>query len=194
MRPLIVLSFVSVLALAGACDRQSAPAPQGSETAQTAEPKESIGRVDISKAGSAAPAAGFLGPQDQPATLAQFRGKPLMVNLWATWCGPCVREMPTLDALAGREKERFRLIAISQDMEGRRAVVPYFTRAKFTELEPFLDEKNELMLALNVDTLPTTILYDADGKELWRVTGAMDWSGERARTLIDGALNPPGGG
>lgn len=189
MRSLIALSFALPLFLLGACDKQS---PQPSQGAEQAQPKESIGRVDISKAGSAAPTAAFLGPQDQPATLTQFRGKPVMINLWATWCSPCVREMPTLDALAAREKERFRLVTISQDMEGRRAVTPYFTTAKFAHLEPWLDEKNELMLALGVDTLPTTIFYDAEGKEMWRVTGAMDWAGERARTLIDGALNPPG--
>lgn len=190
MRPLIALSFVLSLGLLGACDKESPQVPQGGATEQA---KESIGRVDISKAGSMAPDTAFLGPQDQPSTLAQFRGKPFMVNLWATWCAPCVREMPTLDALAAREKDRFRLVTISQDMEGRRVVAPYFARAKFTHLEPWLDDKNDLMMALRIDTLPTTIFYDASGKEMWRVTGAMDWSGTRAKTLIDGALQPPGG-
>jgi thiol-disulfide isomerase/thioredoxin len=192
VRSLIALSFVVSLGLLGGCDRQSPSAPQAGGNTQAAGPAETIGNVDISKAGTSAPGSAFTDPQDRPATLAQFRGKPLMLNLWATWCGPCVREMPTLDALAGREKGRFRLITISQDMQGRSVVAPWFAQRKFVNLEPGLDQKNDLMFALGTDTLPTTIFYDASGKEMWRVTGAMDWSGERARTLIEGALNPPG--
>jgi hypothetical protein len=67
-------------------------------------------------------------------------------------------------------------------------VTPFFAKKKFTTLEPYLDQKNVLMQELGLDTLPTTIFYDADGKEKWRVLGAMDWSGEKAKKLIDGAL------
>ena len=134
----------------------------------------------------------FVGPDGGPATLAQFRGKPLLVNLWATWCAPCVAEMPTLDALALREQERLTLIVVSQDMAGKREVDPYFAKARFANLQPYLDKQNVLMEALKTDTLPTTVFYDAKGKEQWRVIGAMDWQGERAKTLIEGALNPPG--
>jgi len=188
VRSVIVLSLTFSLGLLGGCDRQSPSAPQAAQAGGT----EPIGNVDIGKAGSAMPTQSFLDPQDRPVTLARFRGKPVMVNLWATWCAPCVREMPALDTLAGREKDRFAVVTISQDMKGRSVVSPYFARGNFTHLQPWLDEKNDLMFALGTDTLPTTIFYDAQGKELWRVTGAMDWSGERARTLIDGALNPPG--
>ncbi|MDB5662491.1 MAG: argininosuccinate lyase [Sphingomonas bacterium] len=187
MRPLIVLLLAFTI-LAG-CDKPKPPQPQ-----EAAGPKEPIGRVDISTRGQQAPAIPFLGPEGGPATLAAFRGKPLMVNLWATWCAPCVAEMPTLDALAGREADRFQLIVVSQDIAGKREVDPFFAKAKFTNLQPYLDKQNVLMEALKIDTLPTTLFYDAAGKEQWRVVGAMDWQGERAKTLIDGALNPPGKG
>nr|WP_089219552.1 TlpA disulfide reductase family protein [Sphingomonas laterariae] len=178
--------MVLILALTlGACDTEKSQTPQ-------ADVKEPIGRVDISYAGQEAPAIPFEGPKGGPATLAAFRGKPLIVNLWATWCAPCVKEMPTLDALAEREKGRIQLIVVSMDMAGRREVDPYFAKAKFKMLEPYLDKQNVLMEALKTDTLPTTIFYDAKGREQWRVLGSMDWSGERARTLIEGALNPPG--
>ena len=186
MRPLIV--FVLMLSLA-ACDRQSPDQPQ----AQGA-PAEGIGVVDVSHVGEPAPATPFLDPADAPATLATFRGKPLLVNLWATWCGPCVQEMPTLDALAGREAARFRTIVVSQDLSGRAPVTAFFAKEKFKHLEPYLDSDGVLGTAIGTGTLPTTIFYDADGKEQWRVMGAMDWNGERARKLIEGALNPPAKG
>jgi thiol-disulfide isomerase/thioredoxin len=182
-----VIALVLLVALA-ACDKQQPKAPQGT----VAEMGETIGKVDIANAGKDAPAIPFGGPKGGPATLAAFRGKPLLVNLWATWCGPCVREMPALDALAQRERERLKIIVVSQDLEGEKKVTPFFAEHKFVTLEPYLDTKNVLMTALETDTLPTTIFYDAKGKEQWRVTGAMDWSGERAKTLIEGALNPPG--
>jgi thiol-disulfide isomerase/thioredoxin len=169
-----VIALVLLIALA-ACDKQQPKAPQGT----VAEMGETIGKVDIANAGKDAPAI-------------PFGGKPLLVNLWATWCGPCVREMPALDALAQREGERLKIIVVSQDLEGEKKVTPFFAEHKFVTLEPYLDTKNVLMTALETDTLPTTIFYDAKGKEQWRVTGAMDWSGERAKTLIEGALNPPG--
>jgi hypothetical protein len=100
--------------------------------------------------------------------------------------------MPTLDALAAREEDRFHLLVVSQDLAGKREVDPYFAKNKFKRLQPYLDKENVLMMALNTDTLPTTIFYDAKGKEQWRVMGSMNWEGERAKTLIDGALNPPG--
>ncbi|WP_380873337.1 thiol-disulfide isomerase [Sphingomonas sp. DBB INV C78] len=182
MRLLMVLILALTL---GACDKEKSQPPQ-------ADVKEPIGRVDISHAGTEAPAIPFEGPKGGPATLASFRGKPLIVNLWATWCAPCVREMPTLDALAEREKGRIQLIVVSMDMAGQREVGPYFAKAKFKALEPYIDKQNVLMEALKTDTLPTTIFYDAKGREQWRVLGAMDWSGDRAKTLIENAINPPG--
>jgi thiol-disulfide isomerase/thioredoxin len=179
-----VIALLLALTVA-ACDKPKPTEPQAEAA------KEPIGRVDISARGTDAPAKPFVGPDGGPATLAKFRGKPLMVNLWATWCAPCVAEMPTLDVLAGREKDRFQLIVISQDLAGKREVTPFFEKAKFQNLQPYLDKENVLMEAIRTDTLPTTIFYDAKGKEQWRVVGAMNWEGERAKTLIEGALNPP---
>lgn len=178
MRSLMVV----LLLMLAACDRQSAQQEQA-QGAPVAPDK-----IDFSHKGDAAPAMPFLGPDGGPATLATFRGKPLMVNLWATWCAPCVSEMPALDRLAAREKERLQLVAISQDMAGRRAVDPFFTQAKLTTLKPYLDKENVLMLALRSETLPLTIFYDADGKEQWRVVGAFDWESPAARKLIGDSL------
>jgi thiol-disulfide isomerase/thioredoxin len=178
------IALLLALAVAG-CDKPKPAQPQAEAV------KEPAGRVDVSAKGQDAPAKPFLGPDDGPATLAKFRGRPLMVNLWATWCAPCVAEMPTLDKLAGREKDRFQLIVVSQDLAGRREVTPFFDKNKFANLQPYLDKENVLMEALKIDTLPTTIFYDAKGKEQWRVVGAMNWEGADAAKLIDGAVPRP---
>lgn len=185
----LIVPVLLLAALAG-CDKHKPAEPQGGGAAATTE---EMGVVDVSHVGKAAPAKPFLGPDDAPATLAKFRGKPLLVNLWATWCGPCVREMPTLDALAGSDADRFQTIAVSQDVAGRRAVTPYFAKEGLKNLKPYLDKDGTLATEIGTDTLPTTIFYDAGGKELWRVTGSMDWTGDRAKKLIDGALEPPKG-
>ena len=178
MRPLIACLLLLALA---ACDSQPKDASQGGV------PAESVGKVDISQRGKDMPAMPFADAKGGPATLTQFRGRPLMVNLWATWCAPCVAELPTLDAMAGKE-ERFRLVTVSQDLEGAKVVAPFFVKKGFKTLPQYSDPQNVLMAAFGTETLPTTIFFDARGKELWRVYGAMDWNGAPAKKLIDDAV------
>ena len=185
MRPLIACLLVLALA---ACDSK----PQGCAARRRC--RAEIGRQAsiFRSAARKCPAIPFSDEKGGgPATLTQFRGKPLMVNLWATWCAPCIAEMPAIDAMADREKDRFRVITVSQDLQGDK-VAPFFKEKGFRNLPQYLDQQNVLMQAFQTETLPTTIFFDAKGKEQWRVLGAMDWNGEAAKKLIDGALNPPG--
>ncbi|WP_236643642.1 TlpA family protein disulfide reductase [Flavisphingopyxis soli] len=144
-------------------------------------------QIDRSHADETAPAALFTAPDGKPARLADFRGKPLVVNLWATWCAPCIKEMPTLDALAVREGEAATVLVVSQDLTGEKAVAPFFAQRKFKRLEPYLDTENALATALAAQTLPVTVIYDARGIEVARVVGAMSWDGDRAAGLLDEA-------
>ncbi len=175
------------LALAG-CDRQKAASPQGGapETANAAAPAlpYPTGRLDRSHAGTPAPDVTFEDGEGRPVRLSVFRGRPVLVNLWATWCGPCVVEMPSLDALAARRGTEIEILAISQDLDGRRKVTDFFRARNFTRLEPYLDPQMGLMSALRLEELPTTILYDSEGEEVWRMTGMADWHGERASRLL----------
>lgn len=183
------------LALAG-CDRQKAADPQGEAPgagnaaanagANAAAPAEAAptGRLDRSHQGTRAPDIVFEDGEGRPTRLSAFRGRPVLVNLWATWCGPCVVEMPSLDALAAREEGNVAVIAISQDMNGRQAVTDFFRARGFRTLQPYLDGENRLMTALGIETLPTTILYNGEGEEVWRMTGRSEWQGERAARLI----------
>lgn len=144
--------------------------------------------IDRSQAGNPAPGFAFEGPDGQEVTLADFGGKPLLVNLWATWCGPCVIEMPELDALAVERNGKLQVVVISQDSEGRKKVDPFFKDHKFTALQPYLDPENQFGFHYGTGMLPTTVLYDAEGKEVARVLGAMDWRGKKASALIAEAM------
>jgi thiol-disulfide isomerase/thioredoxin len=195
MAPLLGMMLI----LAAGCDRQSGGEPQASDESKSAsrsqdyaEPApdsessagELTGTLDISKRGSSMPETVFSGPKGEPVKLAGFIGKPLLVNLWATWCGPCVAEMPTLDALAARAPDKLQVIVVSQDGQGRALVDPWWEKQDFKLLKPYIDAKSDLGFAFGTGMVPTTVLYDAAGKEVWRVVGAMDWDGPRANTLM----------
>ena len=76
------------------------------------------------------------------------------------------------------------MLVVSQDLDGQDKVDAFFAERKFSTLQPYIDPQMGLMTALGVDTLPTTILYDAEGREVWRMTGIEDWQGARAAELI----------
>jgi hypothetical protein len=95
--------------------------------------------------------------------------------------------MPSLDALAGRQSgdQGLRIVAISQDStDGRRKVGDFFAAHRFQHLQPFLDSEMGLMFALGLDTLPTTILFDSQGREVWRMVGMADWQSARVARLL----------
>ncbi len=177
------LSIVCLLSLlAAGCDRQKPPEAQG-EAPVAAAKVEGKYTLDRANAGKAAPQAVFKDPDGEDVTLASFEGKPLLVNLWATWCAPCIAEMPALDRLAAQRPD-LQVLAVSQDApDAADKVAAFFADRKLAKLEAYMDPDIALMSALGAPNLPTTILYDASGKEVWRVSGAMDWTGEEAARL-----------
>jgi len=175
-----------LLLLAASCDREPADSTGTARTAAPAAPAapDSRGKVDRSHTGQPAPDTEFDDPDGETVTLESFRGKPVLVNFWATWCAPCVKEMPTLDRLAAKSGDKLQVIAVSQDSGGREKVDEFFSKAKLTALEPYMDSKLALMGEMRVDVLPTTILLDSKGREVWRVVGEEDWTSARAAALI----------
>jgi len=193
----LVLS-ICALATLSACDSRSGEAEQGGTGNIVANDEKAgksglSGELDISKRGTPAPDVQFEDPDGMAVTLADFRGKPVLVNLWATWCGPCVEEMPTLDALAMREKDRLHVLTVSQDLEGATKVDPFFKKADFQMIGPYLDPENGLNFSFKTGLMPTTVLFDAEGKEVWRMLGGMDWNGSRASALLEETLTNPAG-
>lgn len=180
----LFIALLLTFSVAG-CDRQKPEGPQpDAPKSELPSPASESGKLDRSHAGQRAPDAMFNDPDDAPASFADFRGRPLLVNLWATWCAPCIAEMPTLNALAARS-ESLQVLAVSQDIEGQESqVAAFFHDRKLAALEPYRDPELGLMEALKVDTLPTTILYDSEGREVWRMVGAFDWNGSAAAKLL----------
>ena len=108
--------------------------------------------------------------------LTNFRGKVVLLNVWATWCVPCREEMPTLDALQAQlGGGDFQVVALSIDQAGFPAVQQFFAEYGITHLKPYLAESLRVAAALAVYGLPTTILIDRNGRELGRRVGPAKW-------------------
>jgi thiol-disulfide isomerase/thioredoxin len=177
----LIFVLLTAVAIAG-CDTQKAEQQQGAEAAAPTEgvPKQGLSR---GSAGNPLPDTELSDPDNDPGQLAELAGRPVLVNLWATWCVPCVKELPTLVAL-GKRPGAPAVIAVSQDMVPRSSVDAWLTDKALEELEVWHDPKMALSGALGVQVLPTTILYDASGKEVWRYTGDLDWNGAEAAKLL----------
>ena len=115
--------------------------------------------------------------------LASLRGKPVLLNLWATWCAPCVVEMPLLDKLAAEQAGKLTVLTVSEDLKPE-LVAPFFAQKGFKALPQWVDPNNKIAGTFGGAALPLTILYDMDGKEVWRVMGGYDWSSAEARKAI----------
>ena len=163
------------------CDRQKAEAPQ----APVAETESGKG-IDLSHKGEAAPLLKFKNPDGGTFDLTKFKGTPVLVNLWASWCAPCIKELPTLQELEGSQAEEGKLgiIAVSQDMAPQGSVDAFLSERDIGRFAAYHDPGMGLSSALGVQILPTTILYDAEGKEVWRYVGDMDWTSAEAAKLI----------
>lgn len=122
-----------------------------------------------------------------PTQLSTFFGKPLIINVWASWCGPCRSEMASLDRLAHRYGQKhFRVIGISTDDYPEKAFA--FLERSRTGFENFIDARLELENMLGADRLPLTVLVDAKGRVLAKHYGARDWDSAESRALIGKAF------
>ncbi len=211
MRSVFALLPVAALMLAlGGCDKQSGQSAQGAgnnavaaatsgevtsgeatsdEVPSTGDAPGADGSfkhvIDRSHKGEAMPDKSFTDPADKPTTLArEAAGKPLAVNLWATWCAPCIAELPALDAFAGTAAAKgIKVIAVSQDQSGATHVDPFLATHRLANLKRYLDPDTGLGFAYGT-SLPTTVLYDKAGKEVARVIGALDWTGPEGQALL----------
>ena len=184
---LIVLLLIGLSA--AACDRQKAAAPQATaaDNGVDAGEQEATGKgVDRSHKGEAAPAVMFKNPDGGEFSLAKFKGVPVLVNLWASWCAPCVKELPTLQKLEESHAidGQLAVISVSQDMAPKGSVDAFLKSKSIGRFAAFHDPDMALTSALGVQIMPTTILYDKAGKEVWRYTGDLDWMGAEAKALL----------
>jgi thiol-disulfide isomerase/thioredoxin len=120
--------------------------------------------------------------------LEAFRGKVLVMNLWATWCAPCIKEMPSLDRLrADRASDRFEVVSISFDRSMSDAR-DFYERTGISSLELYQDSSTAFAARLGVSGIPITVIYDPEGRELARLSDGAEWDSPEALALIDAVL------
>ena len=178
-RSLTIPALVLSLLVAG-CDRQSGAPAQPEASGKPAG--NEAGTIDRSHKGSELPDFTLKDIDGKELQLKALRGAPVLINLWATWCAPCVAELPALDRLA--QRGGIRVLTVSQDMGQPEKVAAFLRQRGVTRLEPWLDPANDLVFHFGAQILPTSILYDAQGREVWRVTGPLEWDGKEAAKLL----------
>ena len=133
-----------------------------------------------------APALNFLDAEGEALTLEDFRGKVVVLNLWATWCAPCRREMPSLDRLqAEHGGEDLQVVPLSQDRgESLDKIREFYDEIGLKTLAIYRDPKSQAGREFRAPGLPTTIVIDREGREVGRVLGHAEWDSEAAINLL----------
>jgi thiol-disulfide isomerase/thioredoxin len=138
-------------------------------------PAQALGQFIALDPRPPAPALAFTTRSGEPKPLADFRGHLVLVNLWATWCVPCVEEMPALDRLQAKLGAALTVLAISEDRRGADLVEPFLTQHGIKNLGIYLDPKSAATDAFGVQGLPTSFLIDGDGRIIGKLEGAAKW-------------------
>ncbi len=141
------------------------------------------------KAPEPMPEMTFLNGKSEPVTLSSFKGKTILLNLWATWCAPCREEMPSLDRLQkALGSDKFEVVALSLDRQGLDASKKFLTEVKAENLKLYVDPSAKQGTNLKVIGMPTTILIDKEGRELGRLAGPAEWDSADAKKLIEASM------
>ena len=184
---LIIIALVVVASRSGPKDEApvvaaapaQAPEPKGADFVWYDAPKD-------------APATVFKDGADADKTLADFKGKALVVNFWATWCAPCVKEMPTLDALqAQMGGDTFQVLTISQDRDGAKVAQPFMEKNGWKNLALYTEAQARFQRDASIRGLPTTIIIDKAGKEVGRVEGEVNWTSAEVLDKLKSLASAP---
>ena len=136
-----------------------------------------------------APAISLADTSGRSVELSKLQGKLVLVNLWATWCEPCLREMPSLERLQSRLGERIAVLAVSEDRGGNKTVEPFIAKLGLKSVKIYIDPKSEVGHAFGARGLPTSFLIDREGKVLGRVEGAAEWDSPKILGVLEPLLS-----
>ena len=138
------------------------------------------------------PTIRFTDAKERAMTLQDFRGKFVLLNVWATWCVPCRKEMPTLDRLQARlGSPDFEVVALSIDRGGPFVVSTFYSEIGIRALRIYVDKTGDAATNLGVVAIPVTLLIDREGREIGRKIGPAEWDSLEVVTLIQGYLGAP---
>ena len=174
-----------------AATAQSTAAAPGAGGGLAALAKGQMAKLSTESAGKPAPTVQFVDADGKQMTIADLKGQPLLVNLWATWCAPCKKEMPTLAALQKRYEGKLKVVALSidtasatkdaKDFIGQNAPLAFYQEASM---------KIPFAFTPPAQGFPTSILYDANGVEQARLVAEADWSTPEAHAVVDKLIAP----
>ncbi|TMJ66781.1 MAG: TlpA family protein disulfide reductase [Alphaproteobacteria bacterium] len=171
----------------------AAPAPAATDAGDADIPdRTKLGEFVPSSQPFAAPTISLTDSDGHTLELSALRGKLVLVNLWATWCEPCLREMPSLERLQSRLGERIAVLAVSEDRGGNKAVEPFIAKLGLKSVKIYIDPKSEVGHAFGARGLPTSFLIDREGKVLGRVEGAAEWDSPKILGVLEPLLSGDG--
>jgi thiol-disulfide isomerase/thioredoxin len=136
------------------------------------------------------PAFTFVDAAGKPKSLADFRGKIVLLNIWATWCLPCREEMPALDALQGKLAGKdFEVVAVNIDKGGPEKAEAFLKETGADRVALYTDPTGKLFSTLKAIGMPTTLLIDREGREIARLAGPADWGSTEAIAVMEAAIS-----
>jgi thiol-disulfide isomerase/thioredoxin len=167
-------------------------ASSAAESRAPAPERTQLGEFVPAPGPSPAPTVPLTDAAGNTANLSDFQGKLVLVNLWATWCEPCLREMPSLERLQSRLGERIAVLAVSEDRGGSKVVEPFVDKLGLKIVKTYIDPKSAVGHAFEVRGLPTSILIDRKGRVLGRVEGAAEWDSPKIIAILEPFLSDDG--
>jgi thiol-disulfide isomerase/thioredoxin len=120
--------------------------------------------------------------------LADYAGEPVVLNFWATWCAPCREEMPSLDRLQAEMGDRLEVVTVATGPNSPAGIRRFFEEEGIANLPMLTDPKQELARGMAVLGLPVTVILDAQGREIARLTGGAEWDTPEAKEVLEAIL------
>jgi len=147
--------------------------------------KEELEDFELSKEKQNISDLKFKDDEGKEISFSDFQDKILLVNFWATWCAPCIKEMPSLDRLKKKINKNFDVIAVSVDRDGVKKVKDFFNENKITNLEEYFDTKNSLAKEMNLIGLPTSFFINKKGDLIGYFQGDLEWDNNTVIEFIN---------
>ncbi len=141
-------------------------------------------RIYVEQTEKIFPDIGFTDENGAQHKLSDFQGKTVLLNFWATWCAPCIRELPQLNTLQDQERDRLHVINISEDRNGFEKITPFFETNNLPHLTPYWDKNGLEFRKLRMRGLPMSFLIDAQGQLIATIQGEIEWLGEDVASLL----------
>jgi thiol-disulfide isomerase/thioredoxin len=159
--------------------------PKGAEIQANPPAQGSVKDFTVLQPRRPAPPATLIAADGKASSLADYKGRVAVVNFWATWCAPCVKEMPSLERLHAKlAPGQATVLALSQDLRGWPVIAPFAEKIALKTLPVYFDPEGAGARAMGVTVLPTTVILDREGRMAGYLVGAAEWDADEAVALV----------